>query len=489
MKSMLRATVLLGGSSFASILLSLAATKVLATILHPAGYGYYGLLQSFLGVASMLAGMGMATGIVRLGATAASAKDEAAMAKLCAGAWLLFAALGSLIMAGVVLCSKPLSQLALGSAEHQGAIMLMGIALLFTAAINVQNGILNAQHRVEALAVFGVANACLSAATSIVFVSLWRVRGVAPAVVGGAIASWAVSRWLLGRNVTRASARPSFREIVQSASGLLMFGIPFTASTVLGSGVQLALPMVVLHLLNTEAVAYYKAAAAVSVGYLGFLVNAMGQDYYPRLSAVREQPKAIAELIHEQYSLVLLVAAPMVLGTLALVPLVVPLIYSRRFEPAVQVLEWQLIGDLFKFSSWTMSFAVLARCKPFIYFCTESLSGAVTLFTAWLGVRLFGLAGLGIAFVATYAIYYVVVRTVLRLEVPVREPAANVRLMLAALSAAFVIRILPATPFAKARTIVALGLAMSFALYSLRVLRREYLAGREPQQQKTAMAD
>jgi len=235
----------------------------------------------------------------------------------------------------------------------------------------------------------------------------------------------------------------------------------------IGTGVQLAMPIIVMHLLDTESVGYYKAAVAVSVGYLGFLVTAMGQDYYPRVSAVKDQPRALADLINEQHRLVMIVAVPMVLGTLALVPYLVPLVFSHKFTPTVGILEWQLIGDLFKFSSWTMSFAILARCRSSVYFLTEAIGGVAGLVTLWLAVRMFGLAGLGISFLLTYIIYYFAVWLIVRREVPLVWTDSNKKMMLAAVAAALLIRILPSTRFANFRTLVALLLALAAGARSL----------------------
>ena len=55
MKSIFRATAILSSSSIISIFLSLITAKVLALYLQPEGYGYYGLLQSFVAVSSSVA--------------------------------------------------------------------------------------------------------------------------------------------------------------------------------------------------------------------------------------------------------------------------------------------------------------------------------------------------------------------------------------------------------------------------------------------------
>jgi PST family polysaccharide transporter len=476
MKSLLRATAILSGSSAVSIVLGIGSSKILATILGPGGYGYYGLLQSFVTVASILVGMGMATGLVRLGAAAAKENDYAAMASLCDGAWLLVVFTATPLLLILVLFRAEISRWTLGTPDHSGAILLMGLTLVFTAAVSVQNGILNAWHHVEALATYGIVNSFINAMCGIVAVFLWRDRGIVPAILVSAVLGWSASRYFLHRAVGASPVRPMFRDRLAAARALFTFGVPYTASVMAGSGIQLAMPMIVVHLLNTESVGYYKAATAISVGYLGFLVTAMTQDYYPRVSAVRDQPKALISLINEQHRFVMLLAVPSILGTLALLPYLVPLVYSRKFMLVVDILDWQLIGDIFKFSSWTISFAILARCKPSIFFLAESTSGVLTLFTTWLAVRLFGLQGLGIGFLVSTILYYAVVWIILRRDLQFAWTVYNRRLLLIAFAAAIFVRILSWTPLAHFRTIFALILSAFFAVYSLRVLWNDYHA-------------
>jgi len=478
MKSIFRATAILSGSSIISILLGIVSAKVLALFLQPAGYGYYGLLQSFVGVTTLLAGLGMSTGLVRLGARAATQNDEVALASLDSGAWLLFIGLGSLTLALLSLFRVTLSRWALGSPDHGWAIVLMGIALLFTVAGNIQVGTLNAHHRVGALAKYGVTNTLGCGLLTIGAVLIWRSQGIVPAVIAGAAFTWGASRYFLQREVKAVRIRPSRKETVKSAWELARFGGPFTLSMLVGTGVQLALPMVVVHLLNPASVGYYKAAAAISVGYLGFLVTAMGQDYYPRVSAVSHQPEALVKLINEQHRLVMLIAVPIILGMLALVPILIPIVYSHKFTPAVDILEWQLIGDLFKFSSWTISFAILARCSSSMYFLTESIGGAAMLAATWLGVRWFGMTGLGVSFLASYLIYYLAVWVVIRREVPLVWTTSNKKMMLSAVAAALIIRILPSTRLATFRTPIALALALAAGVPSLFILWREFMSGK-----------
>ena len=467
MKSIFKASVILSGSSVISLLVSLVSAKVMALYLQPAGYGYYGLLQSFVGLAALAAGMGMATGLVRLGAGAAAQGDQQTMANLQAGAWVVFAGMSVISFAACYGARNVLSQWVLGTYDQGTTIVLMAIPLILTVANNIQVGTLNAHHRVAALAQYGVANTVLCAVASIAAILIWGVRGVVPGIVAGGFVSYALSHYLLRRDVKHLDARPSRQGALKAARDLFQFGGPFAASAFVGTGVQLALPMIVLHLLNTESVGYYKAALAISVGYLGFLVTAMGQDYFPRVSAVKDQPEALGRLVNEQHRLVLLLSVPVILGMLALVPVLVPLVYTRKFIPTVEILEWQLIGDLFKFSSWTLSFLILARSSSTVYFLTEFGAGVMNLFLTWLAVRFFGLPGLGIGFLATHVCYYFLVRIVIRRNLNLSWTAQNKRVMATAVLAAVLIRVLPATTLAGFRMAIALLFATISTIWSL----------------------
>lgn len=478
MKSIFRATAILGGGSAVSILFGLLSAKVTAVILQPAGYGFYGLLQSFLGLAGLVTGMGIATGLVRNGAAAVARDDQLTIASLRRASWVLSYGLGALALLVFVLFRGTLSRLALGTSDHSTTILLMGIALLFMIAGGIQSGTLNAYHRVEALAKCNVASTALSGTWIIICFLIWGGRGIVPAVMGASMVPWMVSRYFLRREVGPLRVQPAPHDVQSKAWSLLRFGGPYTASMLVGTGVQQALPIIVLHLLGKESVGYYKAATAISMSYLGFLAAAMALDFYPRVSAVKEQPRALVELINQQHRLVMILAVPMILGTLALLPYAVPIVYSRKFVPTVVVLEWQLIGDLFKFSSWTMAYAILARCRSSVYFLTESIGGLANIVTLWLAVRWFGLSGLGISFLVSYIIYYAAVWVIIRREIHLVWTVGNKMMMLASVAAALLVRALPSTSLANLRTPTALLLALLAGAWSLHAVWGE-LGGRK----------
>lgn len=470
MKALLRATAILGSSSVINVLVTLVSYKVLAILLGPGGVGQLGLLQGLLSIATMVTGMGIGVGLVRLGASALDEGDTRRMQALRRAAWLLvclFGCAGALILA---IGRVPIGRVMLGTVDTGSAVAYLGIALLFALSADIQTNTLNAFHRIGALAGIRILASSFGALSLLALVWHWRERGLLPAVIASAGISWLVSRWFLARERTEPAPAPTRAELLLAGHSLLRFGAPYTASILVGAGVQQLLPIIVLHVLDAESVGYYRASVLISAGYLGFLLTAMGQDYYPRVSAARSRPADLARLINQQHRLVMLLGVPVILGMLVLAPYVVPIIYSSQFTPMLTMLAWQLIGDLFKLSSWTLAMAILARSDSITYFGTELLAGATLLIASWLGMRWYGLTGLGLGFLATYMLYYAITWLVLRREIGFALMATNGFLVLMTAGAAIVIQSLPLLGLARMQTPAGLLAATLAGATCLRIL-------------------
>lgn len=473
MRSVLRATLMLGASSIVSILVGLVSAKVMAVLVGPTGLGYMALLQSLLGLSALIAGLGVGAGLVRLGANPLARGDLRRVSALERAAWILFWVLGGVTLLLMTLFRGAISRWMLGDTTNSGIVILVGIALLFSLASSLQTSMLNVYHRVKALASFGITNSILGTSLTLILVWIWREQGITPAIVFGSVLGWLISSFYIRRNLREKRPKPTSAEVADAAQSLVRFGGPYAASMLVGTGVQFALPAVVLHILTTQEVGFYRAASSIAGVYLGFLLLAMGQDYYPRISAVSDKPAELIRLVNEQHRVVMLLSVPMILAVLALAPYVVPLVFSPEFRPAVEILEWQLIGDLFKFSSWTMGFVILARSSALTVFIVELIAGANILLTSWIGIHWFGLAGLGIGFLATYMVHYVVTWVVVRRSIGLTWSFDNKCMLLAASLASLVVRVLPFAGLESFRTPVALSLAVFAGIGSLYVIWKE----------------
>ena len=421
MISPVRATGILAIGTAGSLLAGILVSKTLAILTGPEGIGLYTLLQSLLGLAGIVFGLGVGTGIVRATARAVADNDEDRRAAL-RGAGMLLAIAGGLL-GGVlfILFRDAIATVFLGRATYSWAAVVLAPALVLALASGVESGYLNGHHRIRALAIATAGSSLLGAAVVVASVAGWGTGALPFALVATSAVSLVVLTVVRHRSVSETRHAVSRVRLSEAVRWLARFGGTYALSQLVGTGTQLLIPVIVLSLLGHDSVGYVRAASAVAVGYLGILLSTMARDYYPRAAAAEANEPALRSLVADQGRLILSLSAPLILVTSALSPTIIPILYSDAFSRAESVLQWMLVGDVLKLLSWTGSFVILARAGPGRYFLIELIGGAFLLVTTIVAVHAVGVAGVGLGYAITYAIYlgvvWVAVRPIVRMPV------------------------------------------------------------------------
>ena len=221
--------------------------------------------------------------------------------------------------------------------------------------------------------------------------------------------------------------------------------------------------------------------------YVGFILQAMGSDFYPRLTAVADDHAECNRLVNEQAQIGLLLAGPGVIGTLTFAPIVIAVFYAGTFSAAVDPLRWICLGMALRVIAWPMGYILLAKGARALFFWTEVAATVVHVGLALFLVRLFGLPGATMAFFALYLWHGVLIYFIVRRLTGFRWSPANRRLGLLFLPLIGLVflgcMLLPFWP-ATAFGVVA---ALSSGVYSLRVLCRLVPLDRMPRFLRAAL--
>lgn len=467
MKSIFKATAILGSSSVVSVVVGLISSKFLANVIGPAGIGYLGMLQVFLASAAMISGLGIATGTVRTVAKAIADNDEDAAAsyqKAAVAASLISGLLGLIL---IVLFRDFLNRLMFDGNGSGFEISLLGLGLIFTLLANCYIGILNGHHKIKLLAKIAIANSVCWVILLIFFVWLFNVKGLIFGVVGASIVNFALSFYFYKWQIPVSGFKVSYDNLTATLKSLLKFGIPFTASLAVGSGVQLLLPLLILHQLDIENVGYYRAALAISVTSLSLILNAMGQDYYPRLSGVSDNKELLIKAVNEQLYFALLLFSPILLWLLLLSPNVVLFLYSAEFSKTSEILSIMLIGDIFKLLSWMLAFIILARNRSGLYFFSELTFGVGLLAASYFGIQYFGVIGVSIGYAVGYFFYFLVVWYFVKREIDISFNPKNKFLILCILILASSVFVLSKYATSNINLYFSIGLCVAASLVSI----------------------
>ncbi|MDR3368607.1 O-antigen translocase [Rhodoferax sp.] len=403
-RRILKSSSIIGGASVINILIGLVRTKLVAVLLGPTGIGLVSLYTGLMTTASAVATMGMGTIGTRQIAQALGQDDERTLAVVRrAMFWgaLLLASAGSLVVWSL---RELLAIKVLGSAAHATLVGWLSLGVALSVAGASQGALIQGMRRIGDMARLSVYGSVLNTVLGVALLWQWGQAGLVAYVLIGPLSSFALGHWYVSR-LPKVEANPvAIKEMARQWQTLLRLGIPFMGAGLVGALVQLWVRVEVGNTLGAESLGHFQAAWAISMQYIGFVLGAMGADYYPRLTSVIHDHKAATRLVNEQTEIALLLSAPVFIAMIGLTPWVIHLLYSDAFTPAVEVLRWQILGDVLKVASWPLGFVILAAGAGKTFFMTETIALMVMGgLIAWL-VSSVGLKITGIAFLTSYAV-------------------------------------------------------------------------------------
>jgi PST family polysaccharide transporter len=465
----LKSSALIGGSSVLNLGFGVIRTKVLAVLLGPAGLGLFGLYGSVYDLTRTLAGLGINSSGVRQIAEAVGSGDAQRVSRTVATlrrVALVSGTLGALLL--VLLC-LPVSRFTFGNYDHAGWVALLGVAVLFNGISAGQMALVQGMRRIADLAKMSVMGALYGTLFSIPIIYFFHEKGIVPFMLCVTAMSILTS-WWYSRKIQVEPVRLTAREVTNEARMLLRMGVAFMASGLMGMGAAYLIRVLILRSLGLDAAGCFQSAWVLGGYYVAFIMQAMGADFFPRLTAVANNHPECNRLVNEQAEVGLLLAGPGVLATLTFAPLVIRLFYSSEFWPAAEILRWICLGMMLRVASWPMGFIMLAKGESKLYMWSELLTNLLFIGLVWAGLNVFGLTGAGIGFFGMYAAYWFGIYLVVRRLSGFRWSSANRRLAFVFLP--LVVLLFVSRKFLPHPAVIALGVLLTLAtgIYSVKTL-------------------
>ncbi len=413
MRQILKASAIMGGSSLATILAGIVRAKIIALLLGPSGVGLLGLYRSFITVSSTVAGLGInAPGISTIADARARGDEEVpgqvrVAVETCSA---IVSLAGAIIL---VVFREPLSRVVFGGAVEAVTVGWLGLGVMAMVVSVGQVAILNGLRRLGDMALVAIFSAVAS--VLVAFVAVWRFgeTGVLIAAVAIPVTALGASSYFVVRALGAPRAALSRQALLKLIVRLVRPGVVFMVTALISLVVPLIIRVILINRLGVHATGYFEAAWGISMLYLGFILQAMGTDYFPRLSEVSTDRARINSIFNEQVEASLLLAAPAIVGMLTLSPLVISVLYSGAFAESVEILRWQLLGDIPKVVGWSMSIVLAAQTRQLEFFVVEMVWAVTYVVTLYVGLDVWGLEATGIGFLLSYIVYVVCIWAVL----------------------------------------------------------------------------
>jgi len=409
----LKASSIMGGAAGINLLLGMVRVKFAAVLIGTTGVGLIASFTALQGFIGTLAGLGLQSSAVRDIAAAVAKGDDPAVGRAVLTLRRLCWLTGLVGMATMALASPLLSQLTFGHRVHTLDIAALGLIILFGNLSGGQMALIQGMRRIGDMARANIYGAAAGTLAAIGFYAALGLRGIIPTLLAVSAIQLALS-WYFARQVPVPPATLTWRQTFAQANGMVRLGLVMMWNGLLGSAVAYLTILLITQHEGTQAVGLYSAAFALSGMFVNFVLGAMGADYYPRLTGVASDKPAMVHMVNEQTEMGLLLALPGLLATMALAPWILQIFYAREFLGAVELLQWFILGCLWRVISWPLGFVMLALGKRRWFLLTETSFNLLHVALVAIGLQLYGIEGVAIAFVVIYVCYIAAVFLVSR---------------------------------------------------------------------------
>lgn len=400
----LKYTSLFGGIQGLNVLIGLVRNKLVAVILGPQGMGLISLFNTSVKLVSDSTNLGLSMSAVKNLSEAFESGDDERLSHSMQviRLWSLLTALVGVFFAFVL--SPLLDTWTFNWGDHTLHFVLLSPIVGMMAITGGEMAILKATRHLRSLAVVSAFNVLLALFTSVPIYYLMGERGIVPSLLVIALSQMLLTVY---QSFRLFPYRIQFsRQGIADGMDMVRLGIAFVIAGIMGSGADFIIRSYLNNVASLDEVGLYNAGYMMTMIYAGMVFSAMETDYFPRLSAVNNDVALCRLTVNRQIEVSLLLIAPMLVAFIIAIPILLPLLYSQQFTPAVSMVQVMTLALYFRALKLPLSYIPLAKGDSWSYLFLEMLYDVLIVVSVIVFFRTYGLMGAGIAITVTGILEY-----------------------------------------------------------------------------------
>lgn len=390
-------TGIFGGVQMLSNLITLVKGKLVAWLIGPAGMGIANVFNRALDLVGKTTDLGISFSAVKTIAESKESDTDSTRLSdslLVVRSWSLW--LGIIGTIATFFLAPLFSRWSFdGDYSYTLSFRLLSLVVGFTAVANGERAIMKGTHLLKQLASNQMWIVLVTLIVAIPLYAWMGLQGIVPVIVLTAFCSMLLTCFYSCR-IYPYKVKFFSPEIFHDGTYIVRLGVNYTIAGFFGSGVLFLVSAYLMDHGSAEDVGYY-SNAVVLASYVGMLVfSAVETDFFPRLSAVNGDRDKSSKLVDEQTEVLVLLVAPLIVGFIVFLPIIIPLLLRRDFMPMLEMAQWAAISLFFTALTRPMSFMSLSKGDSFTYLLQELsfdvfMAAAVVLGYQYGGLRLAGI--------------------------------------------------------------------------------------------------
>ena len=408
----LKYTGLFGSVEFLSILIGLVRNKCVAVLLGPQGMGLISLFNSTITLVSSTTNLGIPTSAVRDISEAYESGDSKRLHSLISviRSWSLLTGI-----VGMLLCvaiSPLLSRFTFSYGEHTFHFVCLSPIIALMAITGGETAVLKGTRHLKRLATISIYNVIGALLTSVPIYYYFGNRGIVPSMFVIALLQMI---FIIALSYSLFPLSFSFgKQNLSKGISMVRLGIAFVVAGILGSGANFVIRSYFNYNASEEILGLYNAGYMMTMVYAGMVFSAMETDFFPRLSAVNNDLAERNATVNRQIEVSVLLISPLLVLFSIGMPIILPLLYSHKFIPAVEMMQITVLAMYVRAVKLPVAYISLSRGDSKTYLSIEALYDVLIVVMTVLGFNFYGLEGAGAALTLAgffeYAVLLIVTR-------------------------------------------------------------------------------
>lgn len=398
---------LFSGVQMLQVLCSAVKYKLVSIWLHATGVGLFGIYNTTVETIAALTDSGLRSTSIREIAQAQHNRSGLDRIVAIVRSWSAVIGIAAALL--MVAAAPVLAVSIFGDIRAWWQFAVLSGATLCNSLLSGERAIIQGLSRFRPLAKIAMYSAVAGLVVSVPMFRYWGNDGIIWSFVAYPVVGLAVTLFYRYRAET---VYPPSRALLAEGREMVTLGGYMAVALFVGNLAQ----TIFIAWLNREAstaeVGYYNAGSTLCIRYVGFVIGAVGMEFYPRLSAHIRSRMRVQLFVNHEIVLLMTVIVPLLLLFLMFRGFVVRLFYSSEFLVIIPFMTVALCHTVFRSSSTVISFTMVARGSGRIYLLVESLDSVTGMLLCMVGYRLFGLVGIGWAFILWFLLYLLLVSLV-----------------------------------------------------------------------------
>lgn len=368
---------------------SFVINKIVAVSIGPTGLALLSQFQNFLSITNIISTGGIQQGIVKY---VAEYNTDYSIRNEIISTSLKITIFSSLLCSFLcVIFANELSLMLFDSLEYKNIITLLSATFIFFGFNNVVLSIFNGLQEYKRLVLLNIITSLINLVLSSLLVYFFGFYGSIVAIILLQVVLFIIT-FFVSAPVLEYIKTIKLQFGFNHSKKLFGFTLMVIFSTISMSILQIAIRNYIISHSSIIEAGYFDGINKISTAYLGIITTTLSVYFLPKLSSLNNLLDIRSE-VKRGFVFIIPSLLFVIIFIYSFRIKIILTLYSTSFIEMENLFLYQLLGDVFKISSWLLGFVILSKARIKIFILSQVFFLILSIFSNIFFINNFGVLG------------------------------------------------------------------------------------------------